>query len=213
MRRDYGSVGTIALRASALLQAMSRDIEAQRKEFNLTQYHQTYTRNAVAKLPKLSRRIVELAVKEMEDSGYEFNKKQVGNVEQYALTIQNVIDIYAHRQIPKYRDIHKEPYVIFVVNLKGGVSKTVTTVTLAHALRVHPDLLRHDLRILVIDLDPQSSATMFLSHKHSIGIVNATSAQAMLQNVSREELLEEFIVPSAICAIRSLFNIRRSKSP
>ena len=60
----------------------------------------------------------------MEDSGYEFNKKQVGNVEQYALTIQNVIDIYAHRQIPKYRDIHKRTMgVIFVVNLKGGVSK------------------------------------------------------------------------------------------
>ncbi len=57
-----------------------------------------------------------------------------------------------------------------------------------------------DLRILVIDLDPQSSATMFLSHKHSIGIVNATSAQAMLQNVSREELLEEFIVPSVVRA-------------
>ena len=93
MKRDYGSVGTIALRASALLQAMSRDIEEQRKEFNLTEYHQTYTRNAVAKLPKLSRRIVELAVKEMEESGYEFNKKRVGNVEQYALTIQNVIDI------------------------------------------------------------------------------------------------------------------------
>ncbi|EFI4043955.1 hypothetical protein GYM32_005306, partial [Escherichia coli] len=29
MKRDYGSVGTIALRASALLQAMSRDIEEQ----------------------------------------------------------------------------------------------------------------------------------------------------------------------------------------
>ncbi len=78
MKRDYGSVGTIAFRASALLQAMSRDIEEQRKEFNLTEYHQTYTRNAVAKLPKLSRRIVELAVKEMEESGYEFNKKRVG---------------------------------------------------------------------------------------------------------------------------------------
>lgn len=68
MKRDYGSVGTIALRASALLQAMSRDIEQQRKEFNLTEYHQTYTRNAVAKLPKLSRRIVELAMKEMEEN-------------------------------------------------------------------------------------------------------------------------------------------------
>lgn len=76
MRRGYGSVGTIALRASTLLQAMSRDIEAQRKEFNLTEYHQTYTRNAVAKLPKLSRRIVELAVKEMENDGYRFNKKR-----------------------------------------------------------------------------------------------------------------------------------------
>ena len=198
MRRDYGSVGTIALRASALLQAMSRDIEAQRKEFNLTQYHQTYTRNAVAKLPKLSRRIVELAVKEMEDSGYEFNKKQVGNVEQYALTIQNVIDIYAHRQIPKYRDIHKEPYVIFVVNLKGGVSKTVTTVTLAHALRVHPDLLRHDLRILVIDLDPQASSTMFLDHTHSIGTVLETAAQAMLNDLDAETLREAVIRPTII---------------
>lgn len=60
MKRDYGNVGTIVLRASALLQAMSQDIEEQKKEFNLTEYHQTYTQNAVAKLPKLSRRIVEL---------------------------------------------------------------------------------------------------------------------------------------------------------
>ena len=115
MKRDYGGVGTIALRASSLLKAMSRDIEEQRKEFNLTEYHQTYTRNAVAKLPKLSRRIVEQSMKEMEEQGYDFNKKKIGNVEQYALTIQNVIDIYAHRKIPKYRNLHEEPYVIFVV--------------------------------------------------------------------------------------------------
>ncbi|EHZ6497949.1 AAA family ATPase, partial [Salmonella enterica] len=154
--------------------------------------------NAVAKLPKLSRRIVEQAIKEMEDGGYEFNKKQVGNVEQYALTIQNVIDIYAHRKIPKYRDIHKSPYVIFVVNLKGGVSKTVSTVTLAHALRVHQDLLRHDLRILVIDLDPQASSTMFLDHTHSIGSILETAAQAMLNDLDAETLRKEVIRPTII---------------
>lgn len=104
MRRDYGSVGTIALRASALLQAMSRDIEAQRKEFNLTQYHQTYTRNAVAKLPKLSRRIVELAVKEMEDSGYEFNKKQVGNVERKRLVRTVLIFTESSDQLSRATD-------------------------------------------------------------------------------------------------------------
>ncbi|CAM3605612.1 hypothetical protein A8M43_18900 [Escherichia coli] len=70
MKRDYGNVGTIVLRASALLQAMSQDTEEQKKEFNLTEYHQTYTQNAVAKLPKLSRRIVEL----MGDSGYRFTR-------------------------------------------------------------------------------------------------------------------------------------------
>ena len=198
MKRDYGGVGTIALRASALLKAMSQDIEDQRKEFNQTEYYQTFTRNAVAKLPKLSRRIVEQAIKEMEDDWYQFNKKQVGNVEQYALTIQNVIDIYAHRKIPKYRDIHKSPYVIFVVNLKGGVSKTVSTVTLAHALRVHQDLLRHDLRILVIDLDPQASSTMFLDHTHSIGSILETAAQAMLNDLDAETLRKEVIRPTIV---------------
>lgn len=198
MKRDYGGVGTIALRASALLKAMSQDIEDQRKEFNQTEYYQTFTRNAVAKLPKLSRRIVEQAIKEMEDDGYQFNKKQVGNVEQYALTIQNVIDIYAHRKISKYRDIHKSPYVIFVVNLKGGVSKTVSTVTLAHALRVHQDLLRHDLRILVIDLDPQASSTMFLDHTHSIGSILETAAQAMLNDLDAETLRKEVIRPTIV---------------
>ena len=134
----------------------------------------------------------------MEDDGYQFNKKQVGNVEQYALPIQNVIDIYAHRKIPKYRDIYKSPYVIFVVNLKGGVSKTVSTVTLAHALRVHQDLLRHDLRILVIDLDPQASSTMFLDHTHSIGSILETAAQAMLNDLDAETLRKEVIRPTIV---------------
>jgi cellulose biosynthesis protein BcsQ len=65
-------------------------------------------------------------------------------------------------------------------------------------LRAHPHLLFEDLRILVIDLDPQSSATMFLNHTRSVGTVEATAAQAMLQNVSREELLSEFIVSSVV---------------
>lgn len=198
MKRDYGGVGSVALRAGAMLRAMSEEIEQQRSEFNLTEYYQTYTRNAVANLPKLSRRIVEMSIKEMEEAGYEFGKKKVGNVEQYALTIQNVIDIYHHRKVPKYRDTHTGPFVIFVVNLKGGVSKTVSTVTLAHALRVHQDLLRHDLRILVVDLDPQASSTMFLDHTHSIGSVLETAAQAMLNDLDAEQLRSTVIRPTIV---------------
>ena len=42
---------------------------------------------------------------------------------------------------------------------------------------------------------------MFLNHLHAIGDVNTTVAQAMLQNVSREELLEEFVVKSEITGV------------
>ena len=41
----------------------------------------------------------------------------------YAMSIQNIIDIYEHRGVPKYRDRYSEAYVIFISNLKGGVSK------------------------------------------------------------------------------------------
>ena len=114
------------------------------------------------------------------------------------MSIQNIIDIYHYRGVPKYRDRHDKAFTIFLGNLKGGVSKTVSSVSLAHGLRAHPHLLLEDLRVLVIDLDPQSSATMFLNHTRSVGTVDTTAAQAMLQNVSREELLEEFIVSSVV---------------
>ena len=39
---------------------------------------------------------------------------------------------------------------------------------------------------------------MFLNHESSIGSVDNTAAQAMLQNFSTEELLDDFVVPSII---------------
>ncbi len=134
----------------------------------------------------------------MESQGYEFEKREAGTAQKYAMSIRNIIDIYHHRNVPKYRDRYKEAFTLFIGNLKGGVSKTVSTVSLAHGLRTHPHLICEDLRILVIDLDPQSSATMFLDHKQSVGSVETTAAQAMLQNVTREELLSDFILPSVV---------------
>ncbi|OTA14424.1 plasmid-partitioning protein SopA [Xenorhabdus vietnamensis] len=196
MKKNYGGVLETAKRAEKMLQGMSNHIEQQRIEFNQTEYYQTFTKNTVAKMPMLNRRSVDLAVTEMEKQGYVFGKRQTGSTMQYALTLQNVIDIYKHRQIPTYRDKWKEAFTIFVVNLKGGVSKTVSTVTLAHGLRAHPTLIHNDLRILVIDMDPQASSTMFLSHHNSIGSILETAAQAMLNNVSREQLIKQFIRPT-----------------
>lgn len=188
----------IASRSVRLLQSLTEQVQSQKEELNETSYYQVYSKAAVAKLPKLTRASVDYAVNEMESMGYQFEKRQAGSSLKYAMTIQNIIDIYHHRGVPKYRDRYSEAFTFFIGNLKGGVSKTVSTVSLAHALRTHPHLIFEDLRILVIDLDPQSSATMFLDHIQSIGSVEATAAQAMLQNVTREELLNEFILSSVV---------------
>lgn len=188
----------IAGRSVRMLQSLTTQVQSQKEELNETSYYQVYSKAAVAKLPRLTRAGVDYAVGEMESLGYEFEKRKAGTAQKYAMSIQNIVDIYDHRNIPKYRDRYHEAFTVFIGNLKGGVSKTVSTVSLAHGLRTHPHLISEDLRILVIDLDPQSSATMFLDHVQSVGPVEATSAQAMLQNVSREELLSEFVLPSVV---------------
>jgi chromosome partitioning protein len=49
------------------------------------------------------------------------------------------------------------PIVTSIINLKGGVGKTTLTVALAHFLAVE-----HRRRVLVLDLDPQTNATVSL---------------------------------------------------
>lgn len=191
-------VSKIAERSRRMLSVLTEQINNQKEELNAQNFYQRYSKATVAKLPKLSKAIVDKTVSEMESAGYVFSKRKAGSTKVFAMSIQNIIDIYAHRLVPRYRDRHDGAFVISIGNLKGGVSKTVSTVSLAHGLRTHPHLLQEDLRILVIDLDPQSSATMFLSHNYSIGSVDTTAAQAMLQDVSRQELLDDFIVKSGI---------------
>jgi chromosome partitioning protein len=49
------------------------------------------------------------------------------------------------------------PYVTSIINLKGGVGKTTITLAIAHFLAVE-----HHKRVLVVDLDPQTNATVCL---------------------------------------------------
>ncbi|SFN70967.1 Cellulose biosynthesis protein BcsQ [Izhakiella capsodis] len=188
----------VATRAGKLLISLNDSISQQKNELEQNVFYLEYSKASLYKLPKLSKGSVEYAVTEMEAAGYVFKKKPSGNTMKYAMTIQNVIDLYFHRKVPKYRDRFKQAFTIFVTNLKGGGSKTVSTASLAHAMRVHPHLLLEDLRILALDFDPQASLTMFLSHENAIGLVENTAAQAMLQNLSRDELISDFIVPSII---------------
>ncbi len=61
-------------------------------------------------------------VAEMEAGGYIFKKKPSGNTMKYAMTIQNVIDLY-NRKVPKYRDPLIKPLRFLYVILKVVVSR------------------------------------------------------------------------------------------
>lgn len=49
------------------------------------------------------------------------------------------------------------PHVVSMINLKGGVGKTTLCVNLAYGLAFF-----HNLRVLIVDLDPQANATQYL---------------------------------------------------
>ncbi|WP_156897032.1 AAA family ATPase [Ferrimonas kyonanensis] len=188
----------LANRAENKLTSMSEQISKAKVEADLVGYRRTVSKSGLYKYPGMTRKRIDEAVSTMESEGYQFNKIAAGKGERYAMTLENITAIYEHVEHPKYRDKRDSGFVIFVESLKGGVSKSVSTVTLAQAMRAHPDLLMHDLRILVVDLDPQASATMFLRHEHSIGQVDDTTAQAMLQQADKETLLKEFVFESSV---------------
>ena len=58
-------------------------------------------------------------------------------------------------------------HVISIINLKGGVAKTTTAVALAEAFSVE-----RNKRVLVIDLDPQTNATVLLIGDSKWGRLN-----------------------------------------
>ncbi|WP_318491882.1 ParA family protein [Photobacterium leiognathi] len=62
------------------------------------------------------------------------------------------------RKAPKHDSRNKDTQVIVVQNQKGGVGKTITAVTLASCLAIH---YHQEYRVGIIDLDPQSTASMY----------------------------------------------------
>ena len=90
----------IATRAKLTLEALSEKITNSQIEFNAERYEPTYSKSAVASLPELAKAKVDKAVAEMEQEGYQFQKKQAGLNNVYSMGHKDITAIYEHRGVP-----------------------------------------------------------------------------------------------------------------
>ena len=79
--------------------------------------------------------------------------------------------------------------VIAIVNQKGGVAKTTTTVNLAAAL------VQQDERTLCVDLDPQANLTMSLGCQNPDTVIAETQRYPTL---TQAKALKQFSKASAL---------------
>ncbi len=101
------------------------------------------------------------------------------------ITVQSVLDSGILVQAPTTMS-----HIIAVVNQKGGVGKTTTTVNLAAAIAAL------DKRVLVVDLDPQANATS------NVGINHRELPHGLYQAIIGEKQLHHITVDTGIPNVR-----------
>ncbi|CFX12712.1 P-loop containing nucleoside triphosphate hydrolase [Syntrophomonas zehnderi OL-4] len=93
------------------------------------------------------------------------------------------------------------PTVISLINLKGGVGKTTLTVAMAEFMAAE-----HGLRVLVVDLDPQTNATVSLIHEQEWRRRNMRGQTVL--NVFLDHLSKYRIFSPQEAIIRKVSNIQ-----
>lgn len=107
-------------------------------------------------------------------------KKESGVREGYTLADLNVMR-HAFNTLP-WREEHEEPVVLSFQNFKGGVGKSTTSVHAAQYFALQ------GYRVLMIDLDPQATATLLFGFTPATDIEEDQTALPFFESI--EETLE-----------------------
>ncbi|MDN2483916.1 ParA family protein [Vibrio agarivorans] len=157
----------------------------------------TYSQNEVKDLlkftdKKYSKQKVSRAMDEMTAAGYTFSR---GNNNHYILSRDDVLAIAEHLDVTKFRDEYDNgAYVITMLNLKGGVGKSLATNMLSHALSYLDQYILREPRVLIIDLDPQGTSSQQNVPAYDVSDTEFTSINAMAVELTKEEILDSAII-------------------
>ena len=142
----------------------------------------------VRNLPQMNAHRVNTCLGELEVMGRQFVRDESKLTKPYQLDVNDVRLMYG-RIVPSFANLYaRRARVCAGLNLKGGVGKTTLIANLASGLVRSRNMLQHQLRVLLIDLDPQGSASLAFGYSSVNADDNASAIQAILQQVDPEKL-------------------------
>ncbi|MND33755.1 Plasmid partition protein A [compost metagenome] len=161
-----------------------------------------YTLNEISKMPRMSLKMAKAAYKSLGESGIELGKSvKWGAATTVQFSLGDVRAIYAESGIESFEQMKTRlggnklnPITIAFMNLKGGVGKTTSSVSVASGLVSSKNLICHQLKVLLIDMDPQGSASKAFGLSDDNNPYNHSAAKAIMEAVS-PDVLKSWIVP------------------
>lgn len=163
------------------------DQEAQRRMSMQDRHEQSKIRFLMAdicSLPKLS--TARAHVKKMEAEGYVFERKTNNTTKPYVFSLRDVHAIYKYIGEPSHTEKRTSVGVcVAVPNLKGGTGKSTATINIGTGLVYERSLIRHRLKICIIDLDPQGSLSRGIGTN---SVRNQSAFRAIVDTPSKEQL-------------------------
>lgn len=194
-------------------------------EFQTENKISTYTKRTLEHYLALARvnvtdSVLTTRIKKMEkEQNLVIARKGTGEKAPYALSRENLFEIAEDFGVKPHRAFEKRAFVSIFQNLKGGVGKSLATAIAASGGLMHPKLILKQLRILIVDLDPQATTTEFACPKLKKGST-LSSIDCMIEDYTREELLEEAVVKTdqlnldiIACNTDDAFNIAQLREP
>lgn len=182
---QYDAVASAALES---LKSRANEITRLRDDVTHAIYSQTDVVDFLSHTDKAcSKTVVQRVMDEMSESGERVFEKEPRKP--YKLSLDDVLAIAEKIGVTKYsQKVNGKPFVISFVNLKGGVGKSLCTAMLAHYLVCHERFLLTAPRVLIVDLDPQGSATQQNYPTYKIDDHQYTSIQVLAQDMSIEDI-------------------------
>ena len=164
----------------------------------------SYSRNQLIQLLSLAKKVISETklkneMEELEEElGYQFPRRGKGKTSPHKLSHEDLFKIASKLEVQPHHSKGMKAFVSIMMNLKGGVGKSLATNMAATAAIMLDKYLLQQLRVLIIDLDPQATSTETNIPDLKFMDTDMTSIQAMADDLTREELLKYAVKKTAI---------------